>query len=467
MADTLQDDTRDKERPRGGWHSRLAGIDRRWIFLVMFVIVLVPLLKPVRLPLSIGSPATRFYEAIESISAGSIVVMPFDYDPAFTAEVHPMGVAVMRRLFEKNVRVISLTMQPAGPPLADRAFAEVAPPLGKKYGVDFVNLGYKSGNEVVVLAIGTSFKATFPNDSHGTPVSQLPLMHDIDRLGEAKMLIEIAATSAAPIWVQQAQGRYHLAMVAGVTGVMAPEFFPYLQSGQVKGLLGGMAGAAEYETLVKHTGTATKGMDAQSLAHLLIIVLILLGNALFYLGKRRGQGAHAVVALAALVAVLGTSGCGKSRAHETTAVRAGSVAADTTRQGKVLVATFKDGPVSELRLLRDTSGGVVVYGVTDFPEGTRVSIQLIEPMAGGGAAHALAMTNAAVTLGQFTSQPLNPASGPLPPGMVAVRVGVSFAPGAQTDQVQNAAARGLRFSGTGMTPSRDHADYSTSLEAPL
>jgi hypothetical protein len=165
-----------------------------------------------------------------------------------------------------------------------------------------------------------------------------------------------------------------------------------------------------------------------------------------------------------LLGALGASGCGKSRAHESAAPA--RAAADTTRQGKVLVATFKDGPVSELRLLRDTSGGVVVYGATDFPEGTRVSIQLVEPTA-GGAARALAMTNAAVTLGQFTSQPLSPASGPLPPGLVAVRVGVSFAPGAQTDQVLNATTRGLRFSGTGMTPSRDHADYSTSLEAPL
>lgn len=466
MADTLQDDTRDRERPEGGWHQRLAVIDRRVIFLVMFVIVLVPLLRPVRLPLSIGSPATRFYEAIESVPAGSIVVMPFEYDPAFTAEVHPMGVAVMRRLLEKKVRVVSLTMQPAGPPLADRAFAEVGPPLGKKYGVDFVNLGYKSGNEVVVLAIGTSFKATFPNDSHGTPVAGLPLMHDIDRLGEAKMLVVIAATSAAPIWVQQAQGRYHLPMVAGVTGVMAPDFFPYLQSGQIRGLLGGMAGAAEYETLVKRTGTATKGMDAQSLAHLLIIALILLGNALWYLGRKaRAQGAHALVAIALFLGALGAGGCGKPRAHGNAAPARAT--ADTTRQGKVLVATFKDGPVSELRLLRDTAGGVVVHGATDFPEGTRVSIQLVEPGAAGSSARALAMTNAAVALGEFTSQPLTPASGPLPPGLVTVRVGASFAPGAQSDQVLNAAAQGLRFSGTGMTPSRDHADYSTTLEAPL
>jgi hypothetical protein len=405
------------------WDVRLTALDRRWIFLSMFVIVLLPLLFPFRLPLSIGSPAKRFYDAIEAVPAGSIVVMPCDYDPAFTAEVHPMAVAVMRRLFEKNVRVITLTLQPAGPPMADRVFAEVGPPLGKKYGVDFVNLGYKSGNEVVVLAIGTSFKATFPTDSHGTPTSTLPLMGEIDRLGEASLLVEMAATVAANIWVQQAQGRFHVPMVAGITGVLAPEFFPYLQAGQVRGVLGGMAGAAEYETLVGRAGTATKGMDAQSLAHLLIIALILLGNVLWLVGRRRPKAR--LGALLACVLVLGA--CGKPPAEERAPGRPGArdaSQADTTREGKVLVASFKEGPVQEIRLLRDTSGGVVVYGETEFPEGTRMRVELVEPSSpvAERAGRALAMTTATVQLGHFTSIPLVPVSGPWPTGMTAARI---------------------------------------------
>src|SRR5690349_21132726 len=134
--------------------DRVARLDRRWIYLAMFLIVLFPMLRPVRLPVPVSSPAERFHAAIESLPAGSIVVMPFDYDPAFTAEVHPMAVAVLRRLLEKKVRVITVTMQPAGPPMPDRAFAEVGPPLHARYGVDFVNLGYKSGNEAMVLAMG-------------------------------------------------------------------------------------------------------------------------------------------------------------------------------------------------------------------------------------------------------------------------------------------------------------------------
>ena len=451
---------------RLGWLTRL---DRRWIFLTLFVIVLAPLLHPVRLPVAVGSPAQRYHDTIEAVPAGSIVIMPFEYDPAFTAEVDPMAISTLRRLLEKNVSVVTLTMQPAGPPLADRVFALVGPPLGKKYGVDFVNLGYKSGNEVVVIAIGSSIRNTFPSDTHGTPLSQLPLMDRIDRLGDAKLIAMIAATSAAPIWVQQAQGRFHLPMTAGLTGVMAPEFFPYLQSGQVRGMLGGMAGAAEYEKLLERPGTATKGMDAQSLAHLLIVFLILLGNWNWYRSKRRG--AHAVFLLAAFGGVLTLSGsCGPAAKHQDQAASA----PDTMRQGHVFIQTFDDGPVDEVRLVRDTSGGIVAQGATGFPDGTKVTISLqrVRASASGAAGElryeAMASTIALVALGRFTSNPLVPGSGPVPQGVLRVQLRASFAPGQQSDEVLSASAHGRRYDGPGMhAVGEDYAVYETTLEAPL
>ena len=90
-------------------------------------------------------------------------------------------------------------------------------------------------------------------------------------------------------WVQQVVSRYHVPMVAGVTAVSAPEYYPYLQAGQLQGLLGGMAGAAEYEVLVNHPGLAMRGMDAQSLAHVFIALLIVLGNLAALPQRRAGK----------------------------------------------------------------------------------------------------------------------------------------------------------------------------------
>jgi hypothetical protein len=87
-------------------------------------------------------------------------------------------------------------------------------------------------------------------------------------------------------WVQQVQARFHVPLISGCTAVSAPEYYPYLQSGQLQGLLGGMAGAAEYEKARNEKGTATKGMDAQSMAHVFVALMIVLGNVVQWTRRR-------------------------------------------------------------------------------------------------------------------------------------------------------------------------------------
>ena len=69
---------------------------------------------------------------------------------------------------------------------------------------------------------------------------------------------------------------------------MAPDLYPFLQSKQLVGLLGGLAGAAEYETLIEAPGSATAGMEPQSVSHLIIILFIVLGNGVYFTTRRRG-----------------------------------------------------------------------------------------------------------------------------------------------------------------------------------
>ena len=68
-------------------------------------------------------------------------------------------------------------------------------------------------------------------------------------------------------------------MGAGCTAVSATQYYPDLNSGQINGLIGGLKGAAEYEFLRDPNleGTdnqALAGMTAQSVVHVLIILLV-------------------------------------------------------------------------------------------------------------------------------------------------------------------------------------------------
>jgi hypothetical protein len=59
---------------------------------------------------------------------------------------------------------------------------------------------------------------------------------------------------------------------------------------QLTGLLAGLKAAAEYEFLLETPGTATSGMDAQSIAHLIIIIFIVIGNVNYWRSKKTEKG---------------------------------------------------------------------------------------------------------------------------------------------------------------------------------
>jgi hypothetical protein len=90
-------------------------------------------------------------------------------------------------------------------------------------------------------------------------------------------------------------------LLAGVTGVQASQVYSYYP-GQLRGMLAAIKGAAEYEALVsaaidgdrvtapKYT-EARRRMAPQLFGHLLLIGLIVAGNAIYF--SQRGRKAVA------------------------------------------------------------------------------------------------------------------------------------------------------------------------------
>jgi hypothetical protein len=155
------------------------------------------------------------------------------------------------------------------------------------YGRDYVDLGYKAGYEAVMVLMGKGIANAFPQDQRANRTSSLPLMREVRDYSSFVLLVNISAGyPGTKEWVQQVNSRFHLPMISACTAVSAPEYDPYLQSGQLKGLLGGMAGAAEYEKLRGEKGSATRGMDAQSLAHVFVALCIVMGNVVQWTKRR-------------------------------------------------------------------------------------------------------------------------------------------------------------------------------------
>ncbi len=277
--------SKDPEKtPMERFLSAFIALDRRWIFLAVGVIAIVFMMIEMSLPINPSPQAIGVHKTIESLKSGDIVHLSIDYGPGSEAELWPQHTVILKQLLRKGTRVVCSSLWTDSPPMIEKGFDVVLAELKKEgitktRGVDYTNLGYKAGDRVAIASIGASFKNTFPTDYSGNPTAKLPIMQGWDSYGDVKLLITIAVGDPGAVeYVQQAQSRYRMPMVAGVTAVVAPQLYPYFQSKNLQGFLGGLAGAAEYEKLMNQPGRATKGMNVQSAVHVLIVLLVLLGN---------------------------------------------------------------------------------------------------------------------------------------------------------------------------------------------
>lgn len=269
--------------------DRLMQIDRRWIFLAIAIAVVVPFFAPLGLPVVVTEPVQNLYDAVDAVRPNSQpIVLAMDYAPATTPELDPMTLAILRHAFSRDIRVAVLTLHPAGYGLAQRAMDAVAREYDKEYGRDYVFFGFAPGGSAVILGMGSDIERVFPEDAYGTPLSEIEMMRGVRNYDDIPLLVDIAGSAFVEAWIYYAHEPYGQQVGAGVTAVMATDYYPYLDTGQLVGLLGGMRGAAEYEGLIRHQDKGVQGMDSQSVIHVLIIVLIVLGNIAFF-SKARSE----------------------------------------------------------------------------------------------------------------------------------------------------------------------------------
>lgn len=281
--------------------DRLLRIDRRWIFLLVGLSVLLPILVPLGLPISTTQPTQDAFDFIESLKPGDVVWLSFDYGPSSAPENDPMAEGFMRHCLSKDVKVIVCALYPLGAlGLANTSVARIAAEFpNKKYGEDFINLGYKDGAEAVMRRLGENIPGAFPTDVNGRPVGEFPILKGIKSLRDVKLVFTVATGLIGEYWITLANAQFGTPVIVGPTAVSAPKYYAFLSSRQLAGMLGGMKGAAEYEQLIAkrypalgefygstRVFTATKGMDAQTGIHLVIILFVLVGNVAFFLSRR-------------------------------------------------------------------------------------------------------------------------------------------------------------------------------------
>ena len=273
--------------------KKIMQIDRRIIFILVALAVIIPTLLKVSFPITVSEPTRKLYDYIEDLPPGSTVLIAFDYGPSSMAELQPMGMAFLRHCFQKKIRVIGMTLVTDGATLGYEIMQEAAKTTDAIDGEDYVYLGFRPGTIQVMLGMGTTINSIFESDysesRKGKPLAEIPMMAEIKNYDQIDLVVDLASSSTTEEWITYINTRYNQKIAAGVTGVIVSQMYPYLQTDQLIGLMPGLLGAAEYETLIDTPAKATKRMSVQSFVHLLVFGLVILGNVAFFIEKRENE----------------------------------------------------------------------------------------------------------------------------------------------------------------------------------
>lgn len=272
--------------------QKLQKLDKRWIYVMIFLSCILPFFPGFQfLNMKFGETkeTIALYENIEMLKEDDAIYLDWAFDPTLAAELLPMIEQTMKQCFDKKLRIFIYYPVITGISLGENLIEKIKSEEGYEHieeGVHYQHLGYiPIGVDMLLFSMYSDFKGTFGKEGK--------IFKGIKTFADIKYMVTYAG-SAHPESYIILQRRFGFKMGTGVTAVMGPDFIPFLQTGQLDGMLFGLKGAAEYENLrvkagadPKYNQKANSGMASLTLSHLVMFLFIGIGNFIFFFDKKR------------------------------------------------------------------------------------------------------------------------------------------------------------------------------------
>ena len=237
----------------------------RWLitlFLIAAVVASLFLGIPTTPASTLRPPETvSAFTLVGSLPSNAPVLVIFDYDPALSGEMEAAAAPLMDHLLLQGPRLALISTSPTGPALAERFLHDAsASPLvaGHNYqsGQQYVNLGYLAGGPS-----GVQFFAGSPTEAakftlDGKQAWTMPPLQEVRALSDFAAIIVLTDNAdSGRVWIEQTGSTIGNAPMLMVISAQAePMILPYYASGQVKGLVTGLAGGEAYAADFHPTG---------------------------------------------------------------------------------------------------------------------------------------------------------------------------------------------------------------------
>ena len=210
-----------------------------------------------------------------------------DYEPGYSGEMKTASNAAIQHLMSKRQRITVISTLPAGPALAEDLLLQAY--LGQHAsGTDYmnshtINLGYLPGGitslkefalrpqQAAHYGLTTTYDGLLPWNH--------PALAGVTKLTDFAAVIVITdSVESGRAWVEQVQpslGSTPMLLISSAQS--APMMEAYVQSGQLSGMLSGLAGSVSYEKLLQQPGIGHTYWIALQGGLAVVVALILVG----------------------------------------------------------------------------------------------------------------------------------------------------------------------------------------------
>jgi len=285
--------------------QKLVGTQRflRWVIAVILLLVVGgSVFTGTRMnPMPVGAPpetsaAIRYIQ--EGLPENAPVLIIFDYEAALSGELEATAAPfVDHMLLLKHPRLTLVSSTPIGTGLAERFMRNTQSDHNYQDGQQLANLGYLPGGAAGILAFSENPASVKPLTVTGIDAWGTPALQGIEHLSDfAAIILLTNDVETARIWIEQTETyRRETRFLVISSAQSGPMILPYVQTGQVDGMVTGLDGSAPIEQVNSgRPGMVRRYWDAFGFGLLTALAMIVVGSlwSLFagWQARRRERG---------------------------------------------------------------------------------------------------------------------------------------------------------------------------------
>ena len=267
----------------------MATYDKRWAYLLLFILVLLPMLRPIGMPIAVSDLTREYYAQLQTLEEGDIVLASWSTEYSGYMELKPGMIATHKYYIKNGIKLFICLGHPEGLALVDALLEDELKGYMERYdytyGEDYIILGFALPNQAATLAMATDFHGSIKVDWKGDSITGT-FLDRIETGADIDMISDFTTGAGNPGLINHIVLTFETPMIQNQIGVSLPGSFMNLDAGLITGLLASTKGGSELELLMKEPGPGLIAMDAFSFGHILLIIFIIIGNIGFF-GRHR------------------------------------------------------------------------------------------------------------------------------------------------------------------------------------